>query len=457
MLWGGRFKEELNNEAFAFSSSIQFDIALFGEEILCGKAYAKMLNKIRILTSAEKDTILAGLEKVKDGFEKNPSDYDLKKYEDVHSFIESRLYEEAGETAGKLRSGRSRNDQIATSFRMWIKKSIKEIIELQSGLQKTLLQKAEAEADTIIPGYTHTQHAQPVTVGHHLLAYINMLERDKELMSAAYKTADVLPLGAGALAGSTLPLDIEYLREELNFSSVCRNSIDAVSDRDFALQFLNAASQCMMHLSRLCEEFILWSSQEWSLITIGDSFTTGSSLMPQKKNPDICELIRGKSARVFSNYQSILTMMKALPLSYNRDMQEDKVPVFESSGILSSSLFLLSGMIGTVVFNNTKALEGLEKGFSLATDVADWLVLKGIPFRKAHDLAGKLVLYCAANNKKFSDLTEEEFTKILTVFDQSIFDLFPVSKSLGRKKTASSPNPEFIRNQLAQWKKSLGV
>ena len=213
----------------------------------------------------------------------------------------------------------------------------------------------------------------------------------------------------------------------------------------------------MMHLSRLCEEFILWSSQEWSLITIGDSFTTGSSLMPQKKNPDICELIRGKSARVFSNYQSILTMMKALPLSYNRDMQEDKVPVFESSGILSSSLFLLSGMIGTVVFNNTKALEGLEKGFSLATDVADWLVLKGIPFRKAHDLAGKLVLNCAANNKKFSDLTEEEFTKILTVFDQSIFDLFPVSKSLGRKKTASSPNPEFIRNQLAQWKKSLGV
>jgi argininosuccinate lyase len=455
MLWGGRFEEEPDKIALEYSSSLKEDILLIKEEILCGKAYAEMLYGIGIISSKELNSIIDALSDIESEYNNDLWNPDPKVFEDIHSAIEARLYELLGETAGKLRAGRSRNDQVVTSLRMWSKKSAVEIIHLLTNLQSSFIKTAENNVETIIPGYTHLQHAQPVSLAHHLLAYVEMFERDKERFSFVIDESDSMPLGSGALAGSTLPLNINSLKEKLGFHKPCNNSMDAVSDRDFVLDFLNGCSIGMMHLSRFCEELIIWTTAEWKFAKIGDSFTTGSSLMPQKKNPDIAELIRGKSARVFSNYQSVINLMKGLPLSYNRDMQEDKHSLFSSNSIYSDSLKLMKGMLETIKFDNSHLLSLMNKSTILATDGADWLVLKGIPFRKAHDILGQLVKYCLKNEKGFADLTLKELNQINPVFDESVLEVFQLKNSLHRKTTPGSPNPKFVKEQILKWKSAL--
>jgi len=455
MLWGGRFEEEPDKIAFEFSSSLKEDILLIKEEVLCGKAYAEMLCGIGIISAIELNSITEALSLIETEYNNNQWNPDPKVFEDIHSAIEARLYELLGDTAGKLRAGRSRNDQVVTSLRMWNKKSAVEIIKLITNLQSSFIKIAENHLETIIPGYTHLQHAQPVSLAHHLLAYIEMFERDKERFSFVIDESDSMPLGSGALAGSTLPLDVNFIKEKLGFHKLCNNSMDAVSDRDFVLDFLNSCSIGMMHLSRFCEELIIWSTAEWKFAKIGDSFTTGSSLMPQKKNPDIAELIRGKSARVFSNYQSVITLMKGLPLSYNRDMQEDKHSLFSSHSIYSDSLKLMKGMFETIKFDNSHLLSLMKKSTILATDAADWLVLKGIPFREAHDIVGELVKYCLNNEKGLAELTLKELKQINPVFDESVLEVFRLENSLNRKNTPGSPNPKFVKDQINKWKSAL--
>jgi argininosuccinate lyase len=455
MLWGGRFEEKPDKLAFEFSSSLREDILLIKEEILCGKAYAEMLCRINVISSIELNSITDALSFIETEYFGNQWNPDPGKFEDVHSAIESRLYELIGDTAGKLRAGRSRNDQVVTSVRMWSIKSSVEIINLLGNLQLSFIAMAEKHLGTIIPGYTHMQHAQPVSLAHHLLAYVEMLQRDKERFSAVINESDSMPLGSGALAGSTLPLDTNYLKEKLGFSNQCSNSMDAVSDRDFIIDFLNSCSIGMMHFSRFCEELIIWSSAEWKFAKIGDSFTTGSSLMPQKKNPDIAELIRGKTSRVFSNYLSVITLMKGLPLSYNRDLQEDKHSLFNSYSIYSDSLKLMKGMLETIQFDNSHLLALMKKSTILATDAADWLVLKGIPFREAHDIVGELVKYCIKNEKGFAELTLKELKQVNSRFDESVLEVFNLEKSLSRKNTPGSPNPSFVKDQINKWKSAL--
>jgi argininosuccinate lyase len=455
MLWGGRFDEPLDQASLEFSSSLNDDINLFEEEILCGKAYAEMLCQIKIISKKELSIIIQGLNTLDKEWNEGKLIADSKKYEDVHSLIESRLYKLIGNTAGKLRSGRSRNDQVVTSLRMWLKKSSCGIMDLLNELQKCFIQIADKHVDTIIPGYTHLQHAQPVSLAHHLLAYVEMLERDKKRFDFVISQCDSMPLGSGALAGSTLPIDSKFLQKKLGFASICKNSLDGVSDRDFVLDFLNACSTGMMHLSRLSEELILWSTKEWRFIKISDSFTTGSSLMPQKKNPDIAELIRGKASKVFANYQSVIAMLKGLPLSYNRDMQEDKPSVFNSFYIYLTSLKLMNGMMKTVTFNGSALFEKIKNGSTMATDAADWLVSKGIPFKEAHNIIGALVKYSLKNKIDFKDLTVKDLKKVNPVLNKELLTLLKVEGSLQRKKTFGSPNPAFVKKQIAKWKGKL--
>jgi argininosuccinate lyase len=455
MLWGGRFEQEFDAFSLEFSSSLNDDINLLHQELQCGAAYAEMLHAIGILNKDELQSILGGLEKIAAEWNDKTWIPDAKVFEDVHSAIESRLFELLGKTAGKLRSGRSRNDQVVTSLRLWIKKASADLQMLLHNVQKTFLAKAEPHIETIIPGYTHTQLAQPVSLAHHLLAYVEMFQRDIKRLDDVIKEADAMPLGAGALAGSTLPIDSNLLKEKLGFASIMQNSLDAVSDRDFVLDFLNACSIGMMHLSRISEELILWSTTEWSFAKIGDAFTTGSSLMPQKKNPDLAELIRGKANRVFGNYQSVASLMKGLPLSYNRDMQEDKPPVFNSYTIYSSSLHIMSEMFKTVEFNNAVVLERMKQTPMLATDAADWLVRQGVPFREAHDIIGELVKYSANNNIPFKDLTLDDLKQVSPAFNEGVLPVLQFEKCLEQKKTLGSPNPNFVRARIAYWKNLL--
>ncbi len=454
MLWGGRFSEQLNSSALEFSSSLKFDINLILEDIECSKAHSEMLFKINIINEDELKKIIDGLNLIevewKTGtWKPNPSK------EDIHSIIESRLKELIGNTAEKLHTGRSRNDQVATDLRLWIKKQTTKIKNEIIDFQKTLLQICEENIETIIPGYTHLQRAQPISLAFHLLAYIEMLERDKERCSFAFNEANVSPLGSGALAGSTLPLDRDFSASKLNFSKVSSNALDSVSDRDFAIDFLNLCSIGMMHLSRFSEELILWSSSEWNFIKIGDAFTTGSSLMPQKKNPDLAELIRGKTGRTYGNYLSLLTLMKGLPLSYNRDLQEDKEAIFDSFETYFNSLMIMNLMIASIQFNKERFIKELEGDYSLSTDVADWLVMKEVPFREAHKIVGELVKFAETNSKKLNQLTLEEIKSINPIFNKEVLSLFDIKTALSRKQTYGSPNPNFVKNEIEKWKEIL--
>lgn len=454
MLWGGRFSQQINKDALEFSSSLNFDINLIEEDIECSKAHSEMLMKINILTEEEFKKIFDGLNLIKEEWESGVWSLN-KDEEDIHSAIESRLKELIGITAEKLHTGRSRNDQVATDLRLWIKKQSSKIKQLIIELQKTFLKISEENIETIIPGYTHLQRAQPISLAFYFLAYMEMLERDKERVSFVFNESDYSPLGSGALAGSTLPLDRKFTADKLNFQNVSRNALDSVSDRDFAIDFLNLCAVGMMHLSRLSEELILWSTSEWSFIKIGDSFSTGSSLMPQKKNPDLAELIRGKTGRVIGNYQSLLVVLKGLPMSYNRDLQEDKELIFDSFNTYSNSLIIMNQMLSSIEFNKTRFIQELEGDYSLATDVSDWLVLKGIPFREAHKIVGKLINYAESNQKKLNHLTLEEIKSLNPIFNEEVLNLFKIETALNRKQTFGSPNPNYVKSEIEKWKSKI--
>lgn len=454
MLWGSRFSQQINKDALEFSSSLNFDINLIEEDIECSKAHSEMLMKINILTEEEFKNIFDGLKLIKEEWESGIWEPN-KDEEDIHSAIESRLKELIGIIAEKLHTGRSRNDQVATDLRLWIKKQTTKIKLQIIELQKTLLKISEENIETIIPGYTHLQRAQPISLAFHFLAYLEMLERDKERVLFVFDESDVSPLGSGALAGSTLPIDRNFTATKLNFKNVSRNALDSVSDRDFAIDFLNLCAIGMMHLSRLSEELILWSTKEWNFIKIGDSFSTGSSLMPQKKNPDLAELIRGKTGRVIGNYQSLLVVLKGLPLSYNRDLQEDKELIFDSFKTYSDSLIIMNQMLSSIEFNKTRFIKELEGDYSLATDVSDWLVLKGIPFREAHKIVGKLINYAESNQKKLNQLTIEEIKSLNPIFNEEVLNLFKIETALSRKLTLGSPNPKYVKYEIEKWKSKI--
>ncbi len=455
MLWGGRFEEELNDDALKFSSSIGFDINLISEDILVSKAHAEMLHKVGLISESEKHEIITGLSQISVNYMEGNWKPSKDEYEDIHSAVEAELTKLIGAAAAKLHTGRSRNDQVATGMRLWIKKVLKKTLAEICNLQKALTEVAEENIETIIPGYTHLQRAQPVSLAHHFLAYVEMLERDKKRVQFVIEETDWSPLGCGALAGSTLPLNNFYSSEKLGFANTCANSLDAVSDRDFLLDSLNAFSIGMMHLSRLAEELILWSTEEWKFIKLADKFTTGSSLMPQKKNPDLAELIRGKTGRVNGNQFGLLSTLKALPLSYNRDMQEDKEPVFDSFESYYHSLKLAAQMISSMRINKDRFTEELANGFILATDLADWLVLKGIPFREAHKIVGELVRYCEEKNITFKDVQLADLKSVNEIFEQDVLQCFDIKTSLTRKKTFGSPNPEIVAQQIKKWKDKL--
>ncbi|MFO7447465.1 MAG: argininosuccinate lyase [Ignavibacteriaceae bacterium] len=451
MLWGGRFKKSLNKDAFNFSSSLSFDINLLKEDIQGSIAHAEMLGKTGIISSDDSLIIVEGLRNILKEYEADKWHPDETKFEDIHSAIETRLYELIGEPAGKLHTGRSRNDQVATDLKLWVRNRCDELNLTLVNLQKTLLSLSSENIAAIIPGYTHLQRAQPVSYAFHLLAYVEMFERDKKRILFIRDIINESPLGSGALAGSTLPLDRHFTSGKLGFTAPTGNSLDTVADRDFILDFLNACSIGMIHLSRISEEIILWSSAEWNFVKLSDEFTTGSSLMPQKKNPDMAELTRGKSGRTLGNYVSLSAALKGLPLSYNRDLQEDKEPLFDSFITYSESLKIISGLLGTLEVNKDRFVKELEGDFSLATDLADWLVLQGVPFRKAHEIVGNVVKYLEDNKRNFKGITLEELKKIDPVFTSSALECLDIKTSLERKKTYGSPNPSLVKERIKYW------
>jgi len=451
MLWGGRFTEKLNDTAMEFSSSLSFDINLIDEDIQVSIAHAEMLATIGILTNEESIKLVGGLQTILKLYHYNKWKPSELEFEDIHSAIEAKLFEVVGTVAGKLHTGRSRNDQVATGFRLWTKKAISNLSEQLSQFQNALLTLSEVHTETIMPGYTHLQRAQPISFAFHLLAYVEMLERDRKRLQFVFTETDSSPLGSGALAGSTLPLDRNITSEKLGFSNPSSNALDAISDRDFVLDFLNACNIGMMHISRLAEELIMWSTSEFNFIKLGDAFTTGSSLMPQKKNPDMAELSRGKTGRVYGNYTAIATTMKGLPLSYNRDMQEDKEPVFDSFKSYSQAITMMTGMISTLSVNENRFVDELEGDFLFATELAEWLVIKGIAFRESHHIVGEVVKVAEENNIKLHQLTIEQLKNLNSIFDETALEVFKVKGALYRKKTYGSPNPDIVKSEIEKW------
>ena len=407
-LWGGRFTQPTDKFVEEFTASIQFDKRLYHQDIRGSIAHARMLGKQGIIPMADVDEIVHGLQEILRQIEAGQFDFSVS-LEDIHMNIEARLSRKIGEAGKRLHTGRSRNDQVALDIRLYLRDELVEISAYIDLLIDSLIYQAEENLGVIMPGYTHLQTAQPILFSHHMLAYVEMLRRDKGRMEDCLKRANVMPLGAGALAGTTFPIDREYVAELLDFPEVTRNSLDSVSDRDFALEFLSSAAILMMHLSRFSEELILWSTSEFHFIDLSDSFCTGSSIMPQKKNPDVPELVRGKTGRVYGNLMALLTVMKSLPLAYNKDMQEDKEPLFDTIDTVKGSLKIFADMIREMRVNVPAVREAAARGFSTATDVADYLVRKGMPFRDAHEVVGKAVRYCVENGKDLPGLTMAEW------------------------------------------------
>jgi len=455
MLWGSRFEKKFDDTALEFSSSLSFDINLIEWDIKVSKAHANMLSKIGILSDEENVQIQKGLDIILFKYNDGTWSPNKIKFEDIHSAVEEELTNVIGKTGKKIHTARSRNDQVITDVRLWIKKSIKTLIGNISELQKSLLNLADNHIETLMPGYTHLQRAQPISLAFHLLAYVEMLERDKKRFKFSFSEADECILGSGALAGSTIKLDRKMTADELGFSSVSQNALDSVSNRDFILDFLHSCNLLMMHLSRFSEELILWTSYEWNFIKFGDQFTTGSSLMPQKKNPDIAELIRGKTGRVYGNYFALLTIIKALPLSYNRDLQEDKEGMFDSYKTLNDSLIMMSALIQSTEVKTDRFNDEIDGSFMLATDLADYLVTKGISFRDSHNILGKIVRYSSEENKKLNELCLNEYKKFSDIFEQDVFHYLSANTCLQNKKTIGSPNPIMVKDSINNWNAKL--
>ncbi|MBI4824954.1 MAG: argininosuccinate lyase [Nitrospirae bacterium] len=431
-LWAGRFKEATEAVVEQFTSSLHFDVRLWRYDIGGSIAHVKMLGKQKILSAKDTATILKGLNSVREDIESGRLKF-KSTFEDVHMNIEDALTRKVGPVGGKLHTARSRNDQVALDLRLFLRDEIKEIIVLVKGLQKSLVSVAGKHVKTLMPGYTHLQKAQPVLLSHHLLAYYEMLERDRARLEECYARVNVLPLGSAALAGTTLPIDRRYVARLLKFPKISENSMDAVSDRDFVIEFISAASIVMVHLSRFAEEIVLWNSDEFSFVTLPDAFSTGSSIMPQKKNPDILELIRGRSGRVFGDLIAILTVMKGLPLAYNRDMQEDKEPLFDTVDTVKSCLNILAVLLPKIIFNKKAMEKGTEGGYLTATDIAEYLVKKGMPFREAHGVTGRLIRHCVEDGKKIDELELAELKDFSKLIGNDIFSYITVASSVANK------------------------
>ena len=453
-LWKGRFAKEENELANEFNASLPFDRRMWREDITGSIAHAEMLAKQGILTKEDREKIVSGLKEIAEDFEAG-KDLSEPADEDIHMFVERLLTQRIGDAGKKLHTARSRNDQVALDFRMYQKSLITDLDEKLADLDEALLHLAKENTETVLPGYTHLQKAQPVLFAHHLLAYYNMFARDRMRFSDCLARTDYMPLGAGALAGTTYDTDRDFVREKLGFASLCANSMDAVSDRDFAIEFLSCASTAMMHLSRLCEELIIWSSPDFGYIEMDDSYATGSSIMPQKKNPDMAELIRGKTGRVYGDLMSLLTVMKGLPLAYNKDMQEDKEPVFDAYDTLSMSLLMMTGMLSTLKVNKERMAQSAKTGFMNATDAADYLVSKGLAFRDCHEIIGRLVLYCIENGKALEELTLDELKEFSPVFDSDVYAHIDIKTCISAKKSEGSTSFESVKKQIAVIENSL--
>ncbi len=447
--WGGRFKGGTDREVETFTSSIAFDLRLCRHDIEGSVAHARMLARQGILTAAEEKAVVRGLQGIRKDFERGAlvfPDAD----EDVHMAIEKELVRRIGEAGAKLHTGRSRNDQVALDLRLYLREEIGYILEAIGALKDALVDLAGREIDTVLPGYTHLQRAQPILLSHYLLAYREMLDRDESRFRECRVRVNVMPLGAGALAGTGIPIDRRVTAGILDFPEMTRNSLDAVSDRDFAVEFLFDCSLLMMHLSRFCEDLILWSTEEFRFIEISDAFTTGSSLMPQKNNPDVAELVRGKTGRIYGNLVALLTVLKGLPMTYNRDLQEDKEPVFDAVDTVRASLSVFTRMLGQVQFLRDGMAKAAAGGFSTATDVAEYLVKAGVPFREAHGIAGRIVAFCLERGKTLEGLTLEEYRGFHKAFQEDIHEAVTVRRSVGARDIPGGTSGKAVRRRLRE-------
>jgi len=453
-LWGGRFTESTDAFVEAFTASINFDKRLYKHDIAGSKAHAQMLHKVGILSRDEMHSIHQGLDEIQADIEAGKLEWSVK-LEDIHMNIEARLTDKIGITGKKLHTGRSRNDQIATDIRLWLREQIDLIADEIRRLQTGLVELAEREADTILPGFTHLQVAQPITFGHHMLAWYEMLARDFERLQDVRKRVNVMPLGAAALAGTTYPIDREYSAQLLGFERPSNNSLDSVSDRDFAIEFVSAASLIMMHLSRFSEELVLWTSAQFNFINLPDRFCTGSSIMPQKKNPDVPELVRGKTGRVYGSLMSLLTLMKSQPLAYNKDNQEDKEPLFDTVDTLLGSLRAFADMMPYVETKKDNMRAAAMQGFSTATDLADYLVGKELPFRDAHEVVGSAVAYGVETGKDLSEMSLQELQQFSPAIDKDVFDVLTLEGSVAARNHLGGTAPAQVKQRVAEAKAQL--
>lgn len=452
--WGGRFKKQTDKLMEKFSASIDYDRNLYAEDIEGSIAHAKMLSATGIIKKTEADRIIRGLGSIKKEIESGKFPF-RDEFEDIHLNIEKRLIEKIGAVGGKLHTARSRNDQVLTDEKLYIRKQISEINSRLKKFVGNIVKLAEKNSDVVIPFYTHLQRAQPVYLSHYLLSYFEMVNRDKQRLDDCLERLNVLPLGAGAGAGTSFPIDRKLVARLLDFPEVSKNSIDTVSDRDFIIEFLSDSSILMMHLSRMCEDFIIWSSKEFDYIDLGDDFTTGSSIMPQKKNPDACELVRGKIGRVYGNLFSLMTIMKGLPLSYNRDMQEDKEPLFDTVDTVKSSVELISEMISGIKFKKDNIAGSLKGGFMTATDIADYLARKGMPFRDAHEVTGNIVSYAEKKESELEDLTLDEYKKFSKLIDKDIFSCITIEGSANSRTSYGGTAKKNVDKMLREAKKEV--
>lgn len=452
--WAGRFKGKTSKIVESFTESISFDHRLWRYDVRGSIAHAKMLGKQGIIPKEDSEKIINGLRDIAHEIESGKFRF-RKDLEDIHMNIEAALIKKIGDVGGKLHTARSRNDQVALDLRLYLRAETREILSLIKKFQKTLLNIATKHLNSLMPGYTHMQRAQPVLLSHHLLAYVEMLQRDIERLKDASKRINLLPLGSCAIAGTALPINRVYVAKLLGFEGISQNSIDAVSDRDFAIEFLSNTALLIMHLSRLAEELILWSAEEFRFIELPDAYTTGSSIMPQKKNPDVAELIRGKTGRVYGNLLSLLTVMKGLPLSYNRDLQEDKLPVFDTVDTVKSCLIILNEMLPVTRFNTKRMHKTAGNAYSTATDIAEYLVKKGTPFRKAHEITGKIVLYCIEKKKRFEDLTLKELNTFSNLITSDIYSCLKAEESVRNKKSLGGTSPDEVIKQIRRLRKTV--
>jgi len=452
--WGGRFTEATNELVEEFTASVPYDWRLYPYDIAGSIAHATMLARTGIITKHESRRIIKGLEDILREIASGAFTFSVE-LEDVHMNIEDRLIRKIGPVGGKLHTARSRNDQVALDIRMYLRDEIAEIHELLGLLQNTVVGLAELHREVVMPGYTHLQRAQPVLFGHHLLAYYEMFDRDRGRLVDCFRRVNIMPLGAGALAGTVLPIDRKYVAKLLAFAEVCENSIDAVSDRDFSIEFTAVCAQIMMHLSRFAEEIVIWSSSEFGFITISDAFTTGSSIMPQKKNPDVAELARGKTGRVYGSLIALLTIMKGLPLAYNRDMQEDKEPVFDAADTVMLTLSVFIEMLKNITVNKDAMRKAADDGFITATDLADYLVRKGVPFRKAHEIVGKAILLATKQGCGLGTVPLREYRKLSPLIREDVYDALSLEASVGRRTSYGGTAPSNLKKRLQVLKKKM--